>query len=174
MIETDTRGIDALRGETDANVALLPARIWNEMIAELGDVPPVPEIDPFNDEPWLALPTMEQLEELWLVAPAVDIMVHRLALKLHGEGPDLPKFIATQRDLAEMELAWIREREAEDAAKHTADAGGSGGVATVVSAQAGGSGGGAAGGSEDGVQVGKVRKARRKKDDGAASPLHRG
>lgn len=169
MIETDTRGIHPLTDETDANVALLPARIWGEMIAELGDVPPVPEIDPFDDAPWLALPTMEQLEDLWLVSPAVDIMIHKLAVKLHGEGPDLPRFIATQRDLAEIELAWIRG--ATHATEQAADLGGPGEPSTVASAAGLGGGEGLPGGPENGGSVGKDRKTRGRANSRRASAV---
>lgn len=178
MIESDTRGIDALSGETDANVAQVQPLLFHQLMEEMADQFPVaplsgPDLE-FDDEPWRQLPTMEDLEGLWLVAPAVDIMIHKLALKVHGEGPDLPKFIATQRDLAAMELQWIREREAENAANQAADIGGPGEAAAVASAAGLGSGRVVPGGSENSGPVGKSRKARGKANSRGASPVHGG
>ena len=169
MTKPDTRGVDALKGDMAASVALLPARIWGEMETELGELPPAPHIDPFDEEPWQALPTMEELEKLWLVAPAVDIMIAQLAVRVHGEGPDLPRYIASQRELAYMELAWIKERELEN--EQAADTRHSAADGPVGAAAAAGSRGAVPRGSKNGHKVGKGRKAPRDPDTWGAQKI---
>lgn len=146
MIEPDTRGTDALSGKMDDSVAELAPLIWEGIIAELGPVPEAPQIDPFDEQPWKLLPTMEDLEELWAQSAPLDQMLHRLAITAHGDGDDLPRYMAAQRELADMELRWKKERDAEDAA--TADAGRSGEDGPV----------GAAGASAGGVAVSRRPK----------------
>lgn len=115
-VEPDTRGIDALTGEPGDSV-LLPALIWEQMMAELGDLPPRPHIEPFADEPWRQLPTMQELERLWSQSTTLDQQIFQLAHRIHGEtGEDLMKFLAQQRQLAELELAWTREAELSERA----------------------------------------------------------
>lgn len=117
MIEPDTRGIDALSGETPDNVPELPLLIWEGLTADLGPIPEAPflpsELE-FDEQPWQLLPTLQDLEQLWLVSPLVDIMIHRLALKAHGDGEDLPRYIYEQWQLADLELKLKKEREAQD------------------------------------------------------------
>lgn len=164
MIEPDTRGIDALSDKLDDSVAQVQAWMFDELMAEMADQFPVAPLYgqdlEFDGQPWLTLPTMADLEQTWLMSPAVDILVQQLAAKLHGAGPDLPKFMATQRDLAAFELRWIKEREAEDAAKqHGPDSAGSGETPAVASVEGMGGGRDFPGGPENGGPVGKGRKA---------------
>lgn len=134
-IKPDTRGTDALTGKVSDKVTELPAVIWEQIVAELGQIPEVPHIDPFDEQPWQLLPTMQELEELWSQAPLLERMLHEMAVSAHGDGEDLARYIAGQRALADMELVLKKGREdAADAGK--TDVGGPGGAAAVASADA--------------------------------------
>lgn len=171
MIETDTRGVDALTGDMPDTVTP-PLSIWEGLLADLGPAPQVPtsswtDTYPFDDEPWRALPTLEDLEKIWLGSPTVDIMIAQLAIKVHGDGPDLPKFIATQRDLAAMELAWIKEREADNATDNRRP----GEPAGLTSAAHLGDSVDVPGEPENSHPVGKGRKAGSRKNTGRPSKV---
>ena len=172
MIESDTRGIDALTGQTGDNVEQLPPLLWNQLTAEWGEMPERPYTAPFDDEPWQQLPTIEDLEELWLTSPLISIMVHKLAAKVHGDGEDLPMFIARQRELAYVELRLKREREAADATGEPVHAGGSGGAASHGAAAALGGGGDVPRKPKNRNKVGKSRKTPLDPNAGKASPVH--
>lgn len=175
MIEPDTRGVDALTGSKPDNMPELPTLIWDGLVAELGPLPDVPflpvELE-FDDGPWQQLPTIEDLEELWCALPVATIMMHRLAIKAHGEGPDLPAYMAAQWQLAETELRLKRERE-NGRHGRTADDRGLGEDAAVEVAASGGSGTGAAGGSENGDPVGTWGKTKLGKDPRRSSKVSR-
>lgn len=168
LAEPDSRGVDALTGGTGDGVPLAP-RIWEEMVAELGPLPPVPVTEPFDEQPWSLLPTLEQLQELWLASPLVDIMIHRLAVKIHGDGADLPMFMAQQREQAELELAWMRE--AEYARAETVHHSGFGQDGAVAAAAAGRGGADFPGGPEDSVTVGEGGQADQCQDAGRPSQV---
>lgn len=121
MIKSDTRGVDALNA--DMPDTMLEPLIWNQLVAELGELPERPHIEPFDDQPWQQLPTLEDLEELWCALPVATIIMHRLATKAHGGGPDLSQYMAAQWQLADMELKLKKEREEQDAAAAAVDAG---------------------------------------------------
>lgn len=150
VIEPDTRGVDALYGHVDATV---PAVIWGQIVNELGPVPPVPQLDPFDNEPWRQLPLIEELAYLWVESPIAAIIAD-LAIVAHGAGPDLPEFIARQRWLAGIEVELARERQAQHGQVGAGDdAGAVGEAAAVVSAAALRGGEDLSGESEDGVAV---------------------
>jgi len=154
-VEPDTKGVDALSGHSDGS--LLPPRIWLELQAELGLVPAAPHIDPFDDGPWRQLPPVEELEYLWSTPDQLfSSMIHNLGVAAHGEGEDLPRYMASQRRLADWELELKRAREAHSAEEaRDDDDGAAGGVAAVVSADAGGGGVDFSGGPENGDAVGE-------------------
>jgi hypothetical protein len=158
MVEPDTRGVDALSRLLDDN--LLEPLIWLELETELGGVPQAPRIDPFDNAPWRQLPTIEELEHLWSTRDELlSVMIHDLGVAAHGEGPDLMKFMAMQRQLAEWELDFKKQREAYDAeGAGTDDGAAAEGAAAVVSTDAGGGSVVVSGGSKDSYQVGKGRK----------------
>jgi len=169
-VEPDTRGVDALSGRVDGS--LLQPLIWLELEVELGQLPQVPQLDPFDEQPWRLLPTIEDMEQLWASSPPLETMLHRLAVSAHGDGEDLSRYMAAQRQLAEWELEFKKAREAHDA--HGADDGAAAGsVATVVSADAGGGGLDFSGGPEDGYQVGKGRKTGLDPHGGRTPPVSR-
>ena len=180
VTKTDTRGIDALLGEMDANVAQVQPLLFHKLMAEMADqfpAAPVYGTDlEFDDEPWRRLPTLEDLEQLWLVLPAVEIMLHKLAIKAHGEGPDLPMFLAQQRQLADFEVELRKQREAlnADTAADGVDTGAAGTNVTVKSAADGRGGGNLPGGSENGDPVVSGRKAGRNQDPGRSPKVPRG
>lgn len=167
--QPDTRGVDALTGGTGDGVPLAP-RIWEEMVAELGTLPSVPVVEPFDEEPWAQLPTVEQLQELWLASPLLDIMIHRLARQIHGDDVGLPMFLAQQRELAEIELAWKKEAGHAQAGQ-AVHGSGPGQDGTVAAAAAGGGGAAVSGGPEDGVAVGKSRGTVHDPDTGGPSQV---
>jgi len=172
MIESDTRGIDALTGQSGDSVEQLPPLLWNQLVAEWGEMPERPYTAPFDDEPWQQLPTMEDLAQLWETSPLVSIMLHKLAIKVHGDGEDLPMFIARQWELADTELRLKREREAADATGEPVHAGGSGEAAGLGAAAALGGGGNVSGRSKNRHKVGKSRKTPLDPNAGKASPVH--
>jgi hypothetical protein len=177
MIEPDTRGIDALSGQLDDN--LLEPLLFHQLTAEMGqqlaDAPWPQQLPVFDNEPWQQLPTIEQLGYLWSSPDEVlSEMIHHLGIVAHGEGPDLPQFMAAQRQLAEWELELKRAREADDAAGSEAvDDRGSGEDAAVGVAVAGGGGGDFPGGPEDGDSVGEGREAVVGPDTGKAQKVPR-
>lgn len=172
MIESDTRGIDALSGETDDNVAL-PALIWEGVLAELGQLPEAPHIDPFDDEPWRLLPTVEQLEHLWASSPKLETLIYQTARRAAPAlGGSIASYMEQQWWLSEMELELIKGREAQcDEAAGTDDVGAAGGVAAVASADASGGGVDFSGGPEDGDAVGAGGEVAVAADAGQASPV---
>lgn len=174
--EPDMCGIDAL---TD-NVPMLPPLLFDQLMAEMADQFPVaplsgPELE-FNDAPWRALPTLEDLEGLWLASPAVEIMLHKLAVAAHGEGPDLPVYMAQQRWLADIEVELRNQREASnaDTAADGVDAGAAGTNVTVESAAHGRGGGDFPGGPEDGDPVVPGGKAARNQNPRRSPKVPRG
>lgn len=165
-VEPDTRGIDALSGHMDDSVAQLPAAIWDELVAELGDIPPVPVIDPFDDAPWRQLPTIEDMEHLWEASAPLEAMLHKVAIVAHGDGPDLMQFMQHHRWLADMELELKRSREVPDADAEAVDNCGSGGDGSVGSADPQGGGTAVQGEPENGHPVVKGGKTRSGADTG--------
>ena len=158
IVEPDVSGVAALSGRVDDN--LLQPLIWLELIAELGELPQAPQLDPFDNAPWRQLPTIEELEYLWSTRDELlSVMIHDLGVAAHGEGEDLPRYMAQQWQLADWELESKRVREAHDAEEAASDDGaGAAGAAKLVSADASGGGVVVPGGPEDGYQVGKGRK----------------
>lgn len=169
MNTADTVGVDALYGDVAADQ--IPAIIWDQMIAELGEVPEAPHIDPFDEQPWEQLPTMEDLEKVWLASPLLDIMVHKLATGSYT-GPDLPQYMAQQRWLADMELELKKGREASDV--FTAEAGGSVANVAISVAEALGGGRPVSGAPAGDHRLGRGRKARVGKNAGRASKVSGG
>jgi len=155
MSEPDTRGVDALSGHVDDN--LLPPLIFDELLAEmamqLADAPWPDELPVFDAAPWEALPTVEDMEPLWLTSAPIDMIIARLGNKAHGDGPDLMEFMSRQWQLAGMELDPKRSREAADAETGTDDGGAVGGASGVVSAAALGGGVDFSGQPENGDKV---------------------
>lgn len=183
MIEPDTRGIDALSGKLDDSVASLQPLIFDELMREMADqFPAVPlhghDLE-FDGEPWLQLPTMEDLELLWSPSVPLQHQLYTLALKAHGGGPDLPHYMARQWAIADIELALIRKKEAEDAAAETvtgaADGAGSAGDEAVASAVPRRGGGDLPGGRQDGgsVGAGETAAAAQHPDTGGPSKVLR-
>lgn len=175
MIEPDTRGVDALTGSKPDNMPELPTLIWDGLVAELGPLPDVPflpvELE-FDEGPWQQLPTLDDLEPLWCASPLATIIMHRLATSAHGEGPDLPRYMAEQWQLAEIELELKKGRE-DDERREATDAGGSGGNAPVTVAPAGRGGRGAKGRSKNGDAVGTWGQTQLGKDPGRAQKVSR-
>ncbi len=167
MIEPDTKGIDGLSGELDDSVCM-PTLIWDELVMHLGEVPPRPHIDPFDEEPWQELPTLAQLAPLWESTP-MSMLFHQIVSGLVVE--DLPRFIAEQRMLADIELAYRKEREAQDAEHHSAEPGQDG---PVGSAEAGGGGQLVSGEPENGDPVGEGGQTQRHSDTGRPQKVSRG
>lgn len=158
----DSRGVDALRGDEP----LLGCRIWDEIVAELGEVPAAPVIEPFDEAPW---------QQLWEAHPAplpLDALLHELAMRAFGEGEDFPKFMAQQRFMAQVELDLIKQREVQDA-QGADDTGAAGEVAGLVSAAALGGGGNVPGEREDGDPVEHVGEAGSSPDSGRPSKVPR-
>ena len=147
MIESDTKGIDALSGQT-GDIFLEPL-IFDAMIAELGPIPDPPHIDPFDDTPWRALPTIEDLQHLWQESSPLDQLLHGIIGGI--ETDDLPRFLAAQQALADMELQLKKGRLDAETSKPVGRRrrkdGADGGVV------AGGGGRSVQGGSEDGDPV---------------------
>lgn len=143
-IHVDTQGVDALLGGYDAD-----ARVWDELVAELGQLPPVPytarELE-FDEQPWLQLPTMRELAVLWGASP-VSMLISDIASRMELDA----LLLAEERFKADIELAWIKEREAQDADHGTRldqhEAG--------SAAQAGRGGGAVPGEPENGDSVGE-------------------
>lgn len=159
----DTRGVDALRGDEP----LLGCRIWDEIVAELGEVPEPPVIEPFDEAPW---------QQLWEAHPAplpLDALLHELAMRAFGEGEDFPKFMAQQRFMAQVELDLIKQREAQDV-QGADDSGAAGEAAGLVSAAALGGGGNVPGERENGDSVEPVGQAESGPDSGRAPKVSRG
>lgn len=172
MIEPDTRGVDALTGDMPDSMPELPLLIWEGLVADLGELPDTPHIDPFDEQPWQQLPTIEDLEELWCASPLATIMMHRLAIKTHGERPDLPLYMAGQWQLAETELMLKKGRE-DDERRQAVDIGGSGGDAAVEASASRGGGAGAARGSKNGDKVGTWGKTKLGKDSRRSQAVSR-
>lgn len=154
--EPDTRGIDALSGELDDSVTM-PTLVWDQLIKDMGDIPGRPHIEPFDQEPWQQLPTLEELSVLWGASPVfmlIGDIVNRLDV------PDVPKFLAEQRFMAEIELGWIKEREARDAVnvEQDPDSTGSAQHGPVGTIDARGGGQDLPCGSEDGDTVGEDKE----------------
>lgn len=175
MIEPDTKGIDALSGKLDDSVCM-PTLIWDGLVAELGPVPNVPFLPPeleFDDEPWLTLPTIQELEVIWSPFTPLDAMLHELAVRAHGDGPDLMEYMARQSWLANMELELKKEVIGGDSSRSGADGAGPGEHGPVGSAGAAGGGKDLPGGPENGNKVGKGRKAPRDPNTWGAQKVSR-
>lgn len=175
MIEPDTRGIDALSGELDDNVAQVQALLFHELMAEMADQFPVaplsgPDLE-FDEQPWKQLPTLEDLEQLWHESPPLDAMLHRLIAGFTDKVDDVPRYVAAQRLLAEYELELRGGRDAAE--RHDPDRGGSGRNAGRRSAKAAGAGADVPGEPENGDQVGKSRQAGANSNTGRASKVSR-
>lgn len=175
-VEPDTRGTDALGGALDDNVAPLRALIFDDLIIEMGGLFLAEPIDlSFDDEPWRELPTIEDLQHLWLSSTPIQQMITAVAIRVHGDGGDLPRYMAQQWQLAELELAWKKEAEhAEETGAGTVDGGGSAEAAGVASAAADGGGGDLPGGSEDGDAVGGGEEAAQPENTRRPSKVPRG
>jgi hypothetical protein len=175
MIEPDTRGVDALSGQLDDNLLqpLIFQQLEQEMAQQFADAPWPQQLPEFDDAPWHELPTVADMEALWLTSAPIDSLISKLGHRAHGEGPDLAMFMARQWRMADMELTLKRAREAEGAEAGTGsdDDGAVAGAAGVVSAETRRGGGDLSGGPEDGVAVGKGGKARGKTNGGRASKV---
>ena len=172
MIKPDTRGVDALSGQLDDN--LLQPLIFDELLAEmamqLADAPWPDQLPAFDETPWQELPTLDEMEPLWSASAPVDALIARLGITVHGDGEDLGQFMARQWHMAELELEFKRQREAQDAARADDD-GAAAGAAGLVSAETRRGGGDLPGGSEDGVALGEGGKAGRKANSGRTSKV---
>ena len=172
-VEPDTRGIDALADKLDDNVAPMPTLIWDELVAHLGDVPPAPHIDPFDEAPWQALPTMAELENIWSPLTPLDSMLHEVAVRAHGDGADLMGYMARQRWLADIELDLKRGMVNGDAEAQAVDGAGSGKHEPVGAAGSAGGGADLPGKPKNSDKVGKSRKAPRDPDTWGAQKVSR-
>jgi len=172
MVEPDTRGVDALSGQLDDNLLqpLIFQQLEQEMALQFADAPWPQRLPEFDNAPWQDLPTVADMEPLWLASAPIDLLIATLGHKAHGEGPDLPEFMSRQWHLAGMELELKRAREASDA-EGADDDGAAGGAAGLVSAETGRGGGDFPGGPENGDQVGAGRKAGRKANRRRASKV---
>lgn len=159
MGKMNTRGVDALTGKLGEDAVQVQSLLYSQLMNEMADQFPAAPLYgtdlEFDDEPWQQLPTLEDLEQLWLMSPVVEIMLHKLAVKAHGEGPDLSQFLAQQRQLADFEVELRKQREAlnADTAADGVDAGAAGTNATIGPAAHSGGGGDLPGGSENGDPV---------------------
>ena len=178
--EPDTRGIDVLSDMGDDNVTLLPALIFDQLFEEMFEQ--LVAVDPmeilvdmvFQEEPWRDLPTIEDLQYLWLTSDAVEQMITRLALvATGGRFDELPNYLMREQVLADMELRLKRGVGDEQAAGTAVDVGGSGEAAAVASAASGGGGGDLAGGPEDGDTVGEGEEVAEQKDTGGTPQVPR-
>lgn len=174
MIEPDTRGVDALSGRLDDN--LLPPRLFEQLRAEMGqqfaEAPWPQQLPEFDDEPWRQLPTITDVEALWLESAPIDRLIAELGHRAHGDGADLPQFMAWQWYMAGMELDLKRAREAQDDTGADDDCAAEE-AAGLASAETGGGGGDLPGGSEDGDQVVAGGKVAGGADSGKASKVPR-
>lgn len=145
--EQDRQGIVALYGPLGDDVPGVAPLIFHGLLREMASQFPEVDVDlTFDDGPWAGLPSLAELLPL-------EEQIHVLAVSAHGGGEDLPRFLAAQRDLADRELAWKRERVVVDGSEAGVDGGGVGAASAVVSVDAGGGGGDFSGGLEDGVAV---------------------
>lgn len=170
MIDSDTRGVDALYGDI---VAELPPVIWFQIVNDLGPPPPVPQIDPFDEGPWRELPQIDELVHLWNASP-VDYMIHSMVVNMPID--DVPKFLAQQRFMAQIEVDLIKERQAHDVQSAAAagdDPGAAVQAAAVVSADAVRGGQDFPGEPEDGVAVVEGGQAAGNPHDRKASQIPR-
>ncbi len=175
MAEPDTRGVRDLSGVIDDSVASLPTLIFDQLYEEMFDdliVAEEPVDLGFDDDPWRQLPTIEDLQYLWLTCTPLAHLIAALAIKAHGDGPDLPMFIARQRERAELELAWTTERKAGDVGQPD-DMAGPGTSTSLASAEAGGGGGNFPGGPQDGDAMGAGGEADQRQDGGQAQKISR-
>lgn len=152
--------------------------VWDQMIAELGPLPREPfttqELE-FDEAPWVKPPTEVLLGELGLwQPPPLDTLIHALAVKAHGDGEDLPRYMAHQRWLAEIELELSRGREVDSEQRAgAADDPGFAADATVAAAAAQRGGGGVEGEPEDGVAVVEDGQTPGGKDTGRSPKVPR-
>lgn len=164
--------MDILCGALDAEV-LAEAAVFDQMVAELGPIPGRPFTDTelcFDEAPWLQLPSLRDLQP---ATSSLEGEIHQLAIKVHGLGEDLPRFIAQQRELARLELQWARERLESDVVAESVGVGGAGEVAGDVSVDAEGGGDSVSGGDEDSVTVGEERGVAVHGDGRGASKVPR-
>lgn len=176
MIEPDTRGIDALSGKLDDNVASMPTLIWDELVAALGPVPDAPflpsELE-FDEAPWQELPTLAELETIWSALTPLDSMLHELAVRVHGDGPDLMEYMARQQWLADIELELKRGTQDGDAGAQAVDGAGSGRHGPDGAADPAGGGADLSGKPENGDKVVKSGKAPRDPNSWGAQKVSR-
>lgn len=167
LTESDTKGIDALTGRQDDNVPLQPL-IHDELMRDMADQFPVVPIDlSFDEEPW------EQMQELSRAATPLPAILAELAMKLHGDGEDLPRFMARQRELADVELAWIKEAEYAAGGAESVDGGGPGEAPWIAPVAASGGGGNLSGGPQDGDSMGPGKEAAQQTNTRGASKVPR-
>jgi hypothetical protein len=171
-VEPDSRGVDALSGQLDGNLLqpLIFQQLAQEMAQQLDDAPWPQQLPEFDDTPWRQLPTVEDMESLWLASAPIDSLIAKLGHRAHGEGPDLMEFMAQQWRMADLELEFKRAREAQGA-EGTVDGGGAAAAATIASAETRRGGGGFPRGSEDGDTVGEGGEAEVAAHPGPASKV---
>lgn len=160
--------------DVSAGDTLLAPLIFDELFVDMmGQLPVMPDLS-FDEQPWRDLPTIEDLQYLWLTSTPLEHLITAVAIKAHGDGEDLPRFLAQQRWLADMELAL--KKEAGNGQAGADDGGGSGEAPPVASVDPHGGGGDLPGESEDGDTVGAGGQDRQHQDAGTppAVPRKRG
>ena len=149
VVVPDASGVEALV----AGDVLLAPLIFDELFVEMmGQWPILPDLG-FDEAPWRDLPTIEDLQYLWLTSTPLEHLITAVAIRAHGDGEDLSRFVAQQRWLADMEL--MLKKEAGNGQAGADDGGGSGEAPLVASADPHGGGGDLPGESEDGDTVGE-------------------
>ncbi len=163
VTEPDIRGVDALYGDI---VAELPEVIWFQIVDDLGPLPAIPHIEPFDGQPWL---------DMWDAHPvqlSLDALIHEVGMR-SCNGPDFLAFMARQQWLAHVELGLIKEGRAADVQAGSDDSAEVAGHASVGVVDAGGGGAGVPGGPEDGVEVVVAGQVADDPHVGAASKVPR-
>jgi hypothetical protein len=146
IVDLDTRGICALRDE-----GADPVLSWfDELKERLGDPAAAGPDTSFDEAPWAALPTFEQL---WDPVLPLSALMRDLVIKAAHYG-DIEEMLSQAQRMADVEYELRKGRE-RDVSGEVVDGEGSGVDGSVGAVVAGGGGEPVPGGSEDGDAVGE-------------------